>query len=59
MSFMSSVLGLGDDSTGGMDMVLGAFIQKIDYPVQSIPSSNVTMAISIGSASTSPYEGKP
>ena len=58
MSFMLIGAGAGGDSTGGGGGGAGAFIQKIDYPVQSIPSSNVTMPISIGSASTSPYEAE-
>ena len=56
MSFMLIGAGGGGTSTGGGGGGAGAFVQKIDHPVTSVPSSSVNWAVSIGSAVTSPYQ---
>ena len=56
MSFMLIGAGGGGTSTGGGGGGAGAFVQKIDYPVTSVPSSSVNWTVSIGSAVTSPYQ---
>ena len=62
-SFMLIGAGGGGTSTGGGGGGAGAFVQKVDYPVLSIPGpsgvgpgSSVNFAVSIGSANTSPYQ---
>ena len=55
MSFMLIGAGGGGQSTGGGGGGAGAFVQKIDYPITSVPSSSVNWAVAIGGAS-SPYE---